>query len=106
MAFGSVFSNCSQCNPTTTTSTTTTTTTIAPTFYLVERCGGGDGPYVITRGSGDIPAGTGQAFKLSGGGYSGFNGSNCWVILDDAYFGPADFTNVGFGSVFSSCEVC
>lgn len=88
------------------TTTTTSTTTEAPTFYQVELCGGGIGPYIITRGSGDIPAGIGQAFKISGNSGAGFNGTNCWVILDNAATGPADYTNLTFGSVFSNCSSC
>jgi hypothetical protein len=111
LAFGSVFSSCLECNPTTTTtttttSTTTTTTTAAPTTYLVELCGGGIGPYIVTRGSGDAPAGTGQAFKISGNSGAGFDGVNCWTVLEIDPVGSIDYSNLAFGSVFSSCEVC
>ena len=88
------------------TTTTTSTTTEAPTFYQVELCGGGIGPYIITRGSGDIPAGIGQAFKISGNSGAGFNGTNCWEILDNAATGPADYTNLAFGTSFSNCSAC
>jgi hypothetical protein len=121
LAFGTSFINCETCNPpittttttaapttttTSTTSTTTTTTTEAPTFYEVELCGGGIGPYIVTRGSGDIPAGIGQAFKISGNSGAGFNGTNCWEILNNAATGPADYTNLAFGSSFINCSAC
>lgn len=99
--------------PTTTTSTTSTTTTVAPTttttlapvFYEVELCGGGLGPYIVTRGSGDVPAGIGQSFKLTSS-FAEFNGINCWEVLTNPATGPADYTNVGFGNVFSNCAEC
>lgn len=104
--------------PTTTTTVAPTTTTLGPTtttlsptttqppvVYLVELCGGGDGPYKVTKGTGDSPAGIGQAFKLTGS-YAGFNGINCWEVLENPTTGPADYTNVNFGVVFSNCLEC
>jgi len=92
------------CTTTTTTSTTTTTTTLLT--YQVEVCGGGIGPYWVTRASGDIPAGIGQAFKISGNSGAGFNGTNCWEVLDSSTSQVPDYTNLAFGTVFSNCEAC
>jgi len=118
LAFGTVFSNCAACVPTTTTTSTTTTstttTTVAPTTttttyvttYKVEPCGGGSGPFIVTRGSGDIPAGIGQAFKISGNTPAGFNGITCWEVLEIDPVGTIDYNNLAFGSVFSNCAAC
>ena len=116
LAFGTVFSNCAACLPTTTTTSTTstTTTTAAPTTttttyittYKVEPCGGGVGPYIVTRGSGDIPAGIGQAFKISGNTPAGFNGITCWEVLEIDPVGTIDYNNLAFGTVFSNCAAC
>ena len=86
-------------------SPTPTSTPIPPTKYLVEPCGGGDGPYIITRGSGDTPVGINQAFKLNGV-YAGFNGVTCWTVLEIDPLDPVDYSNVGFGTVFSDCTAC
>jgi len=92
--------------PTTTTVAPTTTTTQPPTVYEVELCGGGLGPFLVTLGSGDTPAGIGQAFKISGNSGAGFNGINCWTVLQNPATGTPDYTNLAFGSVFSNCESC
>jgi len=101
---------------TSTTTTSTTTTTAAPTTttttttyitkYLVELCGGGIGPYIVTLGSGDTPSGIGQAFKISGNSGAGFNGTNCWEVLEIDPIGNVDYANLAFGSVFSNCTDC
>ncbi len=110
VGFGSVFSNCSECIGTTSTTTvsptTTSTTTQAPTIYEVELCGGGLGPYLVTLASGDLPAGIGQAYKISGNSGAGFNGSNCWEVLTNPATGTPDYTNLAFGTVFSNCSEC
>ena len=123
LAFGTVFSNCAACVPTTTTTSTTstttsttstTTTTAAPTTttttyrttYLVEPCGGGSGPFIVTRATGDIPAGIGQAFKISGNSGAGFNGITCWEVLETDPVGTIDYNDLAFGSVFSNCAAC
>jgi hypothetical protein len=103
--------------PTTTTTTvapTTTTTTAAPTTttttyittYLVEPCGGGAGPFIVTLASGDTPSGIGQAYKISGNSGAGFNGVTCWEVLEIDPVGTPDYTNLAFGTVFSNCEEC
>ena len=92
--------------PTTTTVAPTTTTTQPPTVYEVELCGGGLGPFLVTLGSGDTPSGIGQAFKISGNSGAGFNGINCWTVLQNPATGTPDYTNLAFGSVFSNCEAC
>jgi hypothetical protein len=91
---------------TTTIAPTTTTTTAAPTKYLVEPCGGGAGPFIITLGSGDTPSGIGQAYKISGNSGAGFNGVTCWEVLEIDPVGTPDYTNLAFGTVFSNCLAC
>ena len=91
---------------TTTTAAPTTTTTTYITTYLVEPCGGGLGPFIVTRASGDTPSGIGQAFKISGNTPAGFNGTTCWEILEIDPVGTIDYNNLAFGNVFSNCAAC
>jgi hypothetical protein len=99
--------NCSNTTTTTTTtSTTTTTTTAYQTKYLVELCGGGLGPYIVTLASGETPSGIGQAFKISGNSGAGFDGVNCWTVLEIDPSGTVDYAGLAFGSVFSDCDAC
>jgi hypothetical protein len=111
-----IYADCFDCQatlPTTTTTLTptttvapTTTTTAAPTTYLVEPCGGGLGPYIVTLASGDTPSGIGQAYKISGNSGAGFNGTTCWEVLEVNPVGSIDYSNLAFGSVFSNCAEC
>jgi len=85
--------------------TTTTTTTQAVIIYSVQPCGGGQGPYKITYGTGDVPTAIGEAFKLLLPG-SPFDGAGCWEIVEYPVEGPADYEAVAFGTAYNNCEGC
>lgn len=85
--------------------TTTTTTTQAVIIYSVQPCGGGQGPYKITYGTGDVPTAVGEAFKLLLPG-SPFDGAGCWEIVEYPVEGPADYEAVAFGTAYNNCEGC
>lgn len=91
--------------PTPTMTPTPSSTPPASVIYEVELCGGGEGPYLITISSGDLPAGIGQAFKFYKTG-TPFDGSKCWEVLQNPAVGTADYTGLNSYSVFSNCTVC
>ncbi len=96
---------CPSITTTTTTAAPTTTTTTQTFAYKVELCGGGEGPYVVTRAGGTAPSGIGQAFKLVKPG-TPFDGIKCWEVIENPSTDPIDYTNVAFANVFSNCAEC
>lgn len=72
-------------------------------IYMIEPCGGGEGPYAVTWGAGYLPAGTGQSFKIE------INGNTkCWKVIDIKYNNEEniDIEWINFGEAFSNCEEC
>jgi len=108
-SFGSCFDDsvCSIPPSPTPTGTPASTPTSTPplTKYLVELCGGGEGPYVVSLASGDFPAGIGWAYKLFKVG-TPFNGIKCWEILENPSTGTIDYDAVAFGVSYNDCATC